>query len=114
MRMFILVSCFRHRPEHASKKQTEKLRGLFDEKAAFDQRKYFSDSDYYTMNHLPLPHWVTYIAWAIAILAVLSSAFFLILYSMQWGIPKSEEWLTTFVLSFFESLIMVDPVKVSI
>ncbi|KAJ8298362.1 hypothetical protein KUTeg_024893 [Tegillarca granosa] len=31
---------------------------------------------------------------------------------MEWGKPKSEEWLCTFFLSFFESLCLVDPVKV--
>lgn len=63
-------------------------------------------------NHLPLPHWVRRIAWFVVFMSVLSSAFFLLLYSMEWGIEKSEEWLSSFMLSFFESLLCVDPLKV--
>ncbi|XP_061194795.1 uncharacterized protein LOC133202955 [Saccostrea echinata] len=63
-------------------------------------------------NSLPLPHWVRRIAWFIVFLSVLTSAFFLLLYSMEWGIAKSEEWLSSFLLSFLESLLCVDPLKV--
>lgn len=63
-------------------------------------------------NHLPLPYWVRRIAWFVVFMSVLSSAFFLLLYSMEWGIEKSEEWLSSFMLSFFESLLCVDPLKV--
>lgn len=58
------------------------------------------------------PHWVVYIAWFVVALAVIVSAFFLLLYSMQWGKVKAEEWLTTFILSFIESILLVDPFKV--
>ncbi|XP_062602879.1 uncharacterized protein LOC134264616, partial [Saccostrea cucullata] len=61
---------------------------------------------------LPLPHWVRRIAWFVVFLSVLTSAFFLLLYSMEWGIAKSEEWLSSFLLSFLESLLCVDPLKV--
>ncbi|XP_062584304.1 polycystin-1-like protein 2 [Saccostrea cucullata] len=59
-----------------------------------------------------LPYWVVYVAWIFLALTVLSSAFFLILYSMEWGKEKSEEWLLSFVLSFLESVVLVDPLKV--
>ena len=59
-----------------------------------------------------LPSWCNYIAWFLAFAAVFLSAFFIMLYSMQWGKQKSEEWLTTFLLSFFESVIFLDPIKV--
>ncbi|XP_052071968.1 uncharacterized protein LOC127710241 [Mytilus californianus] len=60
------------------------------------------------------PFWVVYIAWTIVALSILVPAFFMLLYSMEWGTDKSEEWLTTFVLSFVESLFIVDPLKVLI
>ena len=72
----------------------------------------FNGEEYFSTDHLPLPYWTAYIAWAIVVLAVLTSAFFLILYSMQWGTSKSEEWLSSFVFSFVESLVCVDPLKV--
>lgn len=31
---------------------------------------------------------------------------------MQWGKEKANEWLVTFVLSFFQSVIVVQPIKV--
>lgn len=60
------------------------------------------------------PHWVVYIAWIVVALSIIVPAFFMILFSMEWGSSKSEEWLTTFVLSFVESLLVVDPMKVRI
>jgi len=33
---------------------------------------------------------------------------------MEWGKTKANEWLTTFVLSFFQSVIVVQPIKVQI
>lgn len=62
----------------------------------------------------PLPFWCRYIAWLIVSVAVLVSGFFLILYSMEWGKSKAEAWLACFFLSFFESLFIVDPLKVGI
>ena len=59
-----------------------------------------------------LPNWCVYIGWLLAILAICASGFFVILFSMQWGKTKSEEWMTTFILSSSESLFLVDPVKV--
>lgn len=46
------------------------------------------------------------------VLSILASGFFTILYSMEWGPEKSMDWLTTFLLSFFQSVIIVQPVKV--
>lgn len=59
-----------------------------------------------------LPHFCVYIGWIISFLAILASGFFVILYSMQWGKTKSEEWMTTFLLSSGESLFFVDPIKI--
>ena len=59
-----------------------------------------------------LPYWCNYIAWTIVFLACLVAAFFTILYSMQWGSAKAGDWLKAFLLSFIESLIIIQPVKV--
>ncbi len=53
-------------------------------------------------------------AWATANLAILSSAFFVILYSMEWGAEKSNAWLVSYVLSFVENAFFADPMKVGI
>ena len=59
-----------------------------------------------------LPYWCNYVAWVLVFLCIACGAFFTILYALQWGKPKSEAWLLTFVLSFFQSLLLVQPIKV--
>ena len=61
-----------------------------------------------------LPFWCAYIAWILAIGGIVACAFFVLLYSMQWGQKKSEVWLGQFFLSFFSSTCFVDPLKVSV
>ena len=51
-------------------------------------------------------------AWTTANLAILSSAFFVILYSMEWGAEKSNAWLVSYVFSFVENAFIADPMKV--
>ncbi|KAL4239723.1 hypothetical protein ACF0H5_000526 [Mactra antiquata] len=58
------------------------------------------------------PPWCNYIAWILCFLSIITPAFFTILYSMEWGKDKANEWLITFVLSFFQSVIVVQPIKV--
>ena len=61
-----------------------------------------------------LPYWFAYIAWFMVALSILVSAFFTVLYSFEWGRVKSTAWLTAFLLSFFESVIIIQPAKVNI
>ena len=60
----------------------------------------------------PLPYWCSYIAWVLAVLTMAASAFFVVLYSLEWGKTKSEAWLSSLFLSFFQSVIIMQPVKV--
>jgi len=62
---------------------------------------------------LDLPYWCVYIGWVLVVLSITVSAFFTILYSFEWGREKSTAWLTAFLLSFAESVILIQPVKVS-
>ena len=61
----------------------------------------------------PLPHYCVYITWVLLLVTMAVCAFFLILYSMQWGRTTSAEWLASFLLSFLESFFILDPIKVS-
>ncbi|XP_046579125.1 polycystic kidney disease protein 1-like 2 [Haliotis rubra] len=58
------------------------------------------------------PYWVTYVAWLLVALSIAAPAFFTVLYSLEWGADKSSRWLTSFVLSFVESVLLVQPAKV--
>ena len=59
-----------------------------------------------------LPHAVVYFAWILVFLTIIVSGFFTILYSMEWGKEKAEKWLMAFSLSFFESVFVIQPLKV--
>ncbi|XP_050390123.1 polycystic kidney disease protein 1-like 2 [Patella vulgata] len=61
-----------------------------------------------------LPHFFIYVAWFLVFVSSFLSAFFLLLYTIEWGQSLSELWLTSFFLSIFESIILVDPFKVII
>ncbi|XP_019634629.1 PREDICTED: polycystic kidney disease protein 1-like 2 [Branchiostoma belcheri] len=58
------------------------------------------------------PPWMVYVAWCVAFLVTFTSAFFSVLYSLEWGPKKSVDWLTSMFLSFSLSLLVVDPIKV--
>ena len=58
-------------------------------------------------------HWCCYVGWALVFLAISVSALFTIMYNMQWGKVKSTDWLIAFILSFFESAVLIEPIKVS-
>ena len=59
-----------------------------------------------------LPWWCVIIAWVLVALSTAGAAAFTILYSFQWGQEKSTAWLTNFLLSFFESVVLIQPIKV--
>jgi len=61
----------------------------------------------------PLPHWCIYVAWGVAVTSIVVSAFFVIMYSFEFGKQKSEAWLSALVFSFTESVIVIQPFKVS-
>lgn len=52
--------------------------------------------------------------WIILIMFVLLFCFFLILYSMEWGDMKLEEWFFFFVFFLVEFLVVFDLMKVFI
>ncbi len=58
------------------------------------------------------PYWCRYIAWTLTALAMAAAAFFTILYSFEFGGDKSTAWLMAFFLAFFESVLLLQPLKV--
>lgn len=61
-----------------------------------------------------LPHFFVYVAWFLAISASLTSAAFTFFYSMMWGREKSNQWLTSILVSFSQDIIFIQPIKVLI
>lgn len=54
------------------------------------------------------------LGWMLVFLSYVVPSFFLLLYSIEWGKEKSEDWLTTFFISFAGDLFVLDPFKVRI
>ncbi|XP_078603793.1 polycystin-1-like protein 2 [Branchiostoma floridae x Branchiostoma japonicum] len=61
-----------------------------------------------------LPYWLVYVGWVLVFLSSSVSAFFTILYSLEWGKEKADAWLMTFFLSFVQSTLVIEPLKVVI
>ena len=61
----------------------------------------------------PLPHWCIYIAYFLALAVCTISFYFCFMYSLQWGGRKSNEWLAALFLSFFQDVLLIQPIKVS-
>lgn len=61
-----------------------------------------------------LPHWCVYIGWILVFISSGVSCFFTFLYSMEWGKEKSINWLSSMILSIFESVTVIQPIKVVI
>ena len=59
-----------------------------------------------------LPHWFVYVAYAIAFLAVATSASFVIIYGMEFGSEKSARWLSSMTVSFLQDVLLTQPIKV--
>lgn len=118
--IFIVTFIFKKsRPKETSnsldKKKNDRkpFSDVQNEKEAEDEDVFMDDYvNFYKEERLPLPHGMVYVGWTILVLAIVSSGFFVILYSMEFGKTKSEEWLSTFVFSFVESLFVLDPINV--
>ena len=54
-----------------------------------------------------------YMAWLLCFVSVFVSAFLTLLYSLQWGKEKSEQWLLSFFVSFFQDAVISQPAKVA-
>ncbi|XP_077980091.1 polycystin-1-like protein 2 [Glandiceps talaboti] len=113
---FIIVEIFRRsRPGTTSLTKWLKRRKTRPVSATFDVL--FNDTEEKQTSKkkkkkFTLPHWCLYFGWALCILTILASSFFVILYSMEWGSQKSEQWLVSIILSFSLSVLVTQPVQV--
>ena len=60
----------------------------------------------------PLPHWLIYIAYFFVFLSSGASSFFVILYGFTFGKEKSDKWVISMLVSFWQSVLVIQPVKV--
>jgi len=59
-----------------------------------------------------LPQFFVYIGWLLCILASATAGTFVIFYSVQWGKEISNQWLTSALISFFQDVALMQPIKV--
>ena len=82
-------------------------------------RKYTIDKTEAKLNILDegivkeLPRWFLWLAWALVFATISAASFFTVLYSLDWGGDKSNEWLGAFFLSFVQAIFVLDPFVVS-
>jgi hypothetical protein len=48
----------------------------------------------------------------VVMMSMVTCSFFVILYSLEWGAKRANEWLITMLLSFGQSILVIDPFKV--
>lgn len=59
-----------------------------------------------------LPHSCVYLSYSLVYISALLSSFITFLYSIEWGKEKSLSWLSSILMSIFESVIVIQPFKV--
>ncbi|XP_048576826.1 uncharacterized protein LOC5521481 isoform X2 [Nematostella vectensis] len=57
------------------------------------------------------PNW-RYLAWTTFVLSTLACSTFTVFYSLSWGPELANKWLLAFVMSFFQSVLLIQPIKV--
>ncbi|XP_042202967.1 polycystic kidney disease protein 1-like 2 [Homarus americanus] len=61
-----------------------------------------------------LPWWFALVAWLLVVACIAVSCFFLLMYGVMFGNSKATKWITSLVISFFTSILFVEPLKVFI
>ena len=59
-----------------------------------------------------LPPYFVYVAWCLSLLISLTSATFIVFYSLMWGADISNEWLTSILVSLGQDILITQPIKV--
>lgn len=60
-----------------------------------------------------LPWWFVFVGWVLVIATSGVSGYFTMMYGLTYGKERSISWLISMVVSFFESLFITQPLKVS-
>ncbi|XP_064635025.1 uncharacterized protein LOC135492455 [Lineus longissimus] len=58
-----------------------------------------------------LPWWCVFFGYILVIMAISCGVFFTFFYSLEWGGTKSNEWLSTLLISLVETVVLLQPGK---
>ncbi|XP_035994541.1 polycystic kidney disease protein 1-like 2 [Fundulus heteroclitus] len=59
-----------------------------------------------------LPWWFVFVGWLLVIGTSFVSGYFTMLYGLKFGKERSISWLVSMIISFFQSLLFIQPIKV--
>ncbi|XP_062420899.1 polycystin-1-like protein 2 [Pungitius pungitius] len=62
--------------------------------------------------HRGLPWWFVFVGWLLVIACSFVSGFFTMLYGLKFGKDRSVSWLVSMNVSFFQSVLVIQPLKV--
>nr|XP_045593938.1 polycystic kidney disease protein 1-like 2 [Procambarus clarkii] len=61
---------------------------------------------------ITLPWWFMLIAWALAVVCISVSCFFLLMYGITFGNEKTTKWISALIISFFTEILLQEPIKI--
>uniref|UniRef100_A0A1I8INE8 SRCR domain-containing protein n=1 Tax=Macrostomum lignano TaxID=282301 RepID=A0A1I8INE8_9PLAT len=100
-------------PAQRYRPQSSRSRRVINSDAATTEDETESEEEEKTwISKFSLPHWCQYVGWVLLVLSVLTAGVFIVFYAMDWGKEKSEGWLLAFFFSFFETVLLLQPLKV--
>ncbi|XP_030614668.1 polycystic kidney disease protein 1-like 2 [Archocentrus centrarchus] len=65
-----------------------------------------------TCCHRGLPWWFVFVGWLLVIATSVIAGYFTMLYGLKFGKERSISWLVSMIISFFQSLLLIQPLKV--
>lgn len=60
-----------------------------------------------------LPSWFVFVGWLLVLATSSVAAYFTMLYGLKYGKERSISWLLSTAVSFFQSLLIIQPLKVT-
>ncbi|XP_078351521.1 polycystin family receptor for egg jelly-like isoform X1 [Oculina patagonica] len=81
-----------------------------------DHKQKESHQDHYLVDKIRgqgcmLPHFCVYVGYFLCFVTTLTAAVFTLLYGFTWGKETSEQWLASFVISFSQDILVLQPTK---
>lgn len=62
--------------------------------------------------HGGLPWWFIFVGWLLVIATSVVAGYFTMLYGLKFGKERSVSWLISMIVSFFQSIFIIQPLKV--
>lgn len=64
--------------------------------------------------HGGLPWWFVFVGWLLVIASSFVAGYYTMLYGLKFGKERSVSWLVSMIVSFFQSILVIQPLKVNI